>query len=60
MRKLTLDEIIEYAEKIELENYKFYSKAKEIRHRYKKRLLNLKSLFLSKLFIRKSCNLAQI
>ena len=30
MRELTLNEIIEYAEKIELESYSFYSKAKEI------------------------------
>ncbi|MCD6177576.1 MAG: ferritin family protein [Candidatus Cloacimonetes bacterium] len=30
MRELSLNEIIEYAEKIELESYTFYSKAKEI------------------------------
>ena len=30
MRELTLNEIIEYAENIELESYNFYSKAKEI------------------------------
>ena len=29
MRELSLNEIIEYAEKIELESYTFYSKAKE-------------------------------
>ena len=30
MRELSLNEIIEYAEKIELESYTFYSKAKDI------------------------------